>query len=405
MICSNPADSAGFSKKATRFINFQLEALSEFIRIYYPDLSNYVNQDDSQIPSLEDIYEVPNDGIFTSASYDDEGTVADFTNLDSTVNVSPIPQSRIHSIHPTTQILRDLTSAIQTRSKIEPKKISQVLEDKSWVDAMQEELLQFKTQQVWILVDLPFGKKVTGTKWVYKNKKDERGVVVRNKARLVAYGYRQEEGIDYDKVFAPVARIEAIRLVFLEAKEHCNIEYRGGIHYLIWVFCSNPMDAFTAVDHLSKRVKAKALPTNDVRVVVKFLKSLFSRFGIPRTTGDHRKLQLNELSELRDQAYENSVIYNERTKKLHDSKIKNHIFNVGDQVLLFNSRLNIFFRKLKTRWSGPFTITRVFPYGTIELSQLNGLNFKVNSHRVKHYFGGDIPSNVTPDLHTFPMDN
>nr|GEY78550.1 reverse transcriptase domain-containing protein [Tanacetum cinerariifolium] len=124
-----------------------------------------------------------------------------------------------------------------------------------------------------------------------------------------------------------------------------------------------------------------------------------------KTAGDHRKLQLNELSELRDQAYETSVIYKERTKKLHDSKIKNRIFNVGDQVLLFNSRLKIFSEKLKTHWSGPFTITRVFPYGTIELSQPNGTSFKVNGHRVKHYFGGDIPFNVAPDIHTFPMDN
>ncbi|GJZ24975.1 retrovirus-related pol polyprotein from transposon TNT 1-94 [Tanacetum coccineum] len=75
-----------------------------------------------------------------------------------------------------------------------------------------EELLQFKIQKVWILVDLPYGKKAIGTKWVYRNKKDERGVVVRNKARLVAQGHRQEEGIDYDEVFAPVARIEAIRI-------------------------------------------------------------------------------------------------------------------------------------------------------------------------------------------------
>nr|GEW49881.1 reverse transcriptase domain-containing protein [Tanacetum cinerariifolium] len=99
-----------------------------------------------------------------------------------------------------------------------------------------------------------------------------------------------------------------------------------------------------------------------------------------KTAGDHRKLQLDELSELRDQAYENSVIYKERTKKLHDSKIKNRIFNVGDQVLLFNSRLKIFSEKLKTRWSGPFTISQVFLYGTIELSQPNGPNFKVNGH-------------------------
>ncbi|GJY88736.1 hypothetical protein Tco_0503364 [Tanacetum coccineum] len=125
-----------------------------------------------------------------------------------------------------------------------------------------------------------------------------------------------------------------------------------------------------------------------------------------KTAGDHRKLQLNELNELRDQAYENSLIYKERTKKLHDSKIKNHIFNVGDRVLLFNSRLKIFSGKLKTRWSGPFTITKVFPYGTIELSQPDGPNFKVNGHRVKHYFGGDLPPKVVQDLpqHS-PMTN
>ncbi|GJW13446.1 reverse transcriptase domain-containing protein [Tanacetum coccineum] len=108
--------------------------------------------------------------------------------------------------------------------------------------------------------------------------------------------------------------------------------------------------------------------------------------------GDHRKLQLNERNKLRDQAYENSLIYKEMTKKLHDSKIKNRIFNVGDRVLLFNSRLKIFSGKLKTRWSGPFTIIKVFPYGTIELSQPDGPNFKVNGHRMKHYFGGDLPS-------------
>nr|GEY50210.1 reverse transcriptase domain-containing protein [Tanacetum cinerariifolium] len=107
--------------------------------------------------------------------------------------------------------------------------------------------------------------------------------------------------------------------------------------------------------------------------------------------GDHRKIQLNELNELHDQAYENSLIYKENTKRIHDSKIKNRVFNVGDRVLLFNSRLKIFSGKLKTRWSGPFTITQVFPYGTVELSQANGPNFKVNGHQIKHYFGGDVP--------------
>ncbi|GJT69797.1 putative ribonuclease H-like domain-containing protein [Tanacetum coccineum] len=172
------------------------------------------DQDDSEIPDLEDSYDNPNDGIFTNASYDDEGAVADFTNLETIVNVSLIPTSRINYIHPSTQILGNPISAIQTRSKvnksseahafvsyiqkqrrnnhkdfqhclfacflsqIEPKKISEAFEDEN----------------------LPHGKKAIGTKWVYRNKKDKRGVVVRNKARLVAQGHRQEEGIDYDEM-------------------------------------------------------------------------------------------------------------------------------------------------------------------------------------------------------------
>ncbi|GJU59948.1 putative ribonuclease H-like domain-containing protein [Tanacetum coccineum] len=206
---------------------------------------------DLNMPDLEDDSDAfSSDGIFNGA-YDDEnvGAVADFNNMDDTINVSPIPTLRIHKNHPKDQILGDPKSAVQTRGKIqkassaqqalvsyiskqnrtnhkdhqncllacflsqeEPKNISQALQDESWVEAMQEELLQFKLQKVWILVDLPSGKKAIGTKWVFKNKRDERSIVVKNKARLVAQGFRQEEGIDYDEVFAPVARIEAIRL-------------------------------------------------------------------------------------------------------------------------------------------------------------------------------------------------
>ncbi|GJS43704.1 hypothetical protein Tco_0568747 [Tanacetum coccineum] len=85
---------------------------------------------------------------------------------------------------------------------------------------------------------------------------------------------------------------------------------------------------------------------------------------------------MNELNELRDQAYENSLIYKEKTKKIHDSKIKNRIFNVGDRVLLFNSRLKIFSGKLKTHWTGPFIVALVFPYRTVKLSQTDEPNFK-----------------------------
>nr|GEW37701.1 putative ribonuclease H-like domain-containing protein [Tanacetum cinerariifolium] len=204
--------------------------------------------DHPSMPHLEDIFTSPSEGIFTNSSYDDEGVVTDFNNLEITINVSPTLTTRIHTIHLKTQILRDSMSIVHTRSKvhknskaralvsyiqkqqrnnhkdfqhglfacflsqIEPKKISQALEDESWVDAMQEEWPQFQIQKVWILVDLPFGKKATRTKWVYRNKKDEMGVVVRNKARLVAQGHKQEEGIDYDEVFAFVARIEAMRI-------------------------------------------------------------------------------------------------------------------------------------------------------------------------------------------------
>ncbi|GJT96942.1 putative ribonuclease H-like domain-containing protein [Tanacetum coccineum] len=97
-------------------------------------------------------------------------------------------------------------------SQEEPKRVTKALSHSAWVEAMQEELLQFKLQKVWVLVDLPKGKRAIGTKWIFRNKKDERGIVIRNKARLVAQGYTQEEGIDYDEVFASVARIEAIRL-------------------------------------------------------------------------------------------------------------------------------------------------------------------------------------------------
>nr|GFA55939.1 reverse transcriptase domain-containing protein [Tanacetum cinerariifolium] len=95
----------------------------------------------------------------------------------------------------------------------------------------------------------------------------------------------------------------------------------------------------------------------------------------------------------------------ERTKKLHDDKIKNRIFNVGDQVLLFNSRLKIFSGKLKSRWSSPFTISEIYPYVTAKLIHPDGCNFKVNCHRLKHYHGGDPPPLEILDVTTFPKDN
>ncbi|GJS92287.1 putative ribonuclease H-like domain-containing protein [Tanacetum coccineum] len=145
--------------------------------------------------------------IFDFSSDDqDDGAEADMNNLDTTIQVSPNLTTRIHKDHPLDQVIGDLQLATQTR------KMLKNLEEHGFIEAMQEELQQFKLQEVWTLVDLLNGKRVIGTKWGFRNKKDGRGIVIRNKARLVAQGYTQEEGIDYDKVFAPVARIEAIRL-------------------------------------------------------------------------------------------------------------------------------------------------------------------------------------------------
>ncbi|GKC16332.1 retrovirus-related pol polyprotein from transposon TNT 1-94 [Tanacetum coccineum] len=131
-------------------------------------------------------------GLFDDA-YDDReevGAEADLNNLETTMNVSSIPITRIHKDHIIEQIIRYLHSAPLTR------RMSQQNIDELGL--------------VWTLVDLPKGKRAIGTKWVYRNKKYEKGIVVRNKVRLVAKGYTQEEGIDYDKVFDPVTKIEAI---------------------------------------------------------------------------------------------------------------------------------------------------------------------------------------------------
>nr|GFB23364.1 hypothetical protein [Tanacetum cinerariifolium] len=145
------------------------------------------------------------------------GVEADVSNMETTISASPTPTLRIYKDHPKSQIIGPVDTPIQTRHKSKvveeqkPKKVSNALQDPRWVEAMKEEFLQFKIQNVWTLVDCPKGVRPIGTKWVL-NKKDERGIVIRNKARLVAQGHTQEEGIDYDEVFAPVARIEAIIL-------------------------------------------------------------------------------------------------------------------------------------------------------------------------------------------------
>ncbi|KAJ9541528.1 hypothetical protein OSB04_028034 [Centaurea solstitialis] len=146
------------------------------------------------------------------------------------------PALRWTKDHPIDQVLGNPSSGVKTRrqagnvclyvnfiSENEPKEIDDALRDPAWVSAMQEELAEFIRNNVWLLVPRPRKRTIIGSKWIFRNKLDEIGTIIRNKARLVAQGYRQEEGIDYDETFAPVARLEAIRL-FLAFAAHMNFK-------------------------------------------------------------------------------------------------------------------------------------------------------------------------------------
>ncbi|KAI3758865.1 hypothetical protein L6452_06437 [Arctium lappa] len=165
------------------------------------------------------------------------------SNLEAGLNEEPSHNTRVQKNHPPQLVIGDISSPMMTRhqtrlqemhdqqhtvlscflSQLEPRKAHDAMKESSWIEAMQEELLQVKLQEVWDLVDLPKGHRAIGTKWIFRNKTDERGIVIRNKVRLVAQGYTQEEGIDYEEVFAPVARIEAIRL-FLAYASYMNFK-------------------------------------------------------------------------------------------------------------------------------------------------------------------------------------
>ncbi|KAJ9558089.1 hypothetical protein OSB04_012703 [Centaurea solstitialis] len=146
------------------------------------------------------------------------------------------PALRWTKDHPIDQVLGNPSSGVKTRrqagnvclyvnfiSENEPKELDDALRDPAWVSAMQEELAEFIRNNVWLLVPRPRKRTIIGSKWIFRNKLDEIGTIIRNKARLVAQGYRQEEGIDYDETFAPVARLEAIRL-FLAFAAHMNFK-------------------------------------------------------------------------------------------------------------------------------------------------------------------------------------
>ncbi|GJZ42443.1 putative ribonuclease H-like domain-containing protein, partial [Tanacetum coccineum] len=181
--------------------------------------------DDPNMPELEDIVYSDDD--------EDVGTEDDMNNLDAFMHVSRIQTTRIHKDHPVEQIIGDLNSAPQTR------RMTKNLEEHGLFSSVQQRtnhkdfqnclfacfLSQEEPKKIYQIAKRPIG-----TKWVYRNKKDERGIVTKNKARLVAQGYTQEEGIDYDEVFAPVSRIEAIRLFLAYASFKDFVVYQMDVN-------------------------------------------------------------------------------------------------------------------------------------------------------------------------------
>nr|GEY98678.1 copia protein [Tanacetum cinerariifolium] len=203
-----------------------------------------------ETPSLDNILTLINrfEDILRVTTNSDEsnGVEADVSNMKTAITASPTPTLRIHKDHPK-----------------EPKKIFDALQDLSWVEAMQEELLQFKIQNVWSLVDCPKGVRLIGTNWVLKNKKDKKGIVIRNKARLVAQGHTQEEGIDYDEVFAPVARIKAIRLF---------LAYASFMRFTVYQMDVKSTYPYGTIDEEVHQVTPKECHLHVVKRIFRYLK-------------------------------------------------------------------------------------------------------------------------------------
>nr|GEV50655.1 hypothetical protein [Tanacetum cinerariifolium] len=201
-------DASKISKSPTTNVETSTEEISPSEEVFYESSESF--QEESFSSSL-------NDDIQQSS----EEFMIPPTNTKSVSNES----TKDHPLH---KIIGDLKSSVRTRgqlanscllSSIEPANVAEALKDADWVSAMQDELDQFARLKVWRLFPRPEGKTIIKTKWIFKNKKYESSLVIQNKARLVAVGYYQQEGIDYDVMFAPLARIEAIHL-FLAYAAH-----------------------------------------------------------------------------------------------------------------------------------------------------------------------------------------
>ncbi|KAK0570630.1 hypothetical protein LWI29_004098 [Acer saccharum] len=213
------------NSKAYRVFNLKTQSVMESSNVVFDDCRP--KHDDHEEDVCE-VYDLPlkesgetSSGVKSNQDEEDDLPLNRVPHLDSN---EPAPWVR--KLHDKDDIIGDVREGVRTRrqianqisytcytSQLEPKKVDEALEDEFWVLAIHEELNQFERNEVWTLVPRPRNTNVIGTKWVFRNKSDEDGNIVRNKARLVAQGYSQIEGIDFEETFAPVARLESIRLL------------------------------------------------------------------------------------------------------------------------------------------------------------------------------------------------
>jgi len=233
----------GYSRnsRAYRVFNKRTKSMMESINVVVNDdhaISNSTNDEDEVFPSNTDVRTDAENSLDDISSgspnvrTDADDKVDDIVPDEESLPVTEqrIPSSRIQKNHPAHEVIGEISEGMRTRpkspvnyremignlcfvSKIEPKNVNEAIDDEYWINAMQEELVQFERNEVWELVPKPDNVNVIGTKWIFKNKSDEHGNITRNKARLVAQGYTQVEGVDFDETFAPAARLEAIRLL------------------------------------------------------------------------------------------------------------------------------------------------------------------------------------------------
>jgi hypothetical protein len=238
------------NSRTYRVFNKRTETVMESVNVIVDDeeVQRSISGEEKQIDSVDSsaaptgiIEPSPKESLDESSPTTSGSTP--ITSEDEDIPANPPRQSRVRHNHPPQQLLGNLDERRKLRSRViqpanevanqvsyscyltqtEPEKVDEALQDEGWVSAMHDELHQFTRNDVWTLVPHPAEQNIIGTKWIFKNKTNEHGTVVRNKACLVALGYTQIEGVDFDETFAPVARLESIRILLSIA---CHLDFK-----------------------------------------------------------------------------------------------------------------------------------------------------------------------------------